>query len=83
MTVFLPRENKSIGDMLESLNGSNWQADGYLCDVDLKLPRFDTETKLDLKTIMSELGMPRAFTGDAEFPYFCDSPVYIYDDTGC
>lgn len=77
MTVFLPREDKTIGDALESLNGSNWQVGNYYCDVDVKLPRFDTETKTDLIQIMSDLGMPKAFTFDAEFPYFCNVPVFI------
>jgi len=26
---------------------------------------------------MSDLGMPKAFIPDAEFPYFCNVPVYI------
>ena len=77
MTVFLPREDKTIGDVLESLNGNNWQVGNYRCDVDVKLPRFETETKKDLNQIMSDLGMPKAFTLDAEFPYFCNVPVYI------
>ena len=77
MTIFLPREDKTIGDVLESLNGSNWQVGDYRCDVDVKLPRFETETKKDLNQIMSDLGMPKAFTRDAEFPYFCNVPVFI------
>ena len=77
MTVFLPREGKTVGDVLESLNGSNWQVGDYRCEVDVKLPRFETETKKSLEKIMSELGMPTAFTVCAEFPYFCNVPVYI------
>ena len=77
MTVFLPREDKTIGDVLESLNGNNWQVGSYHCDVDLKLPRFETETKKGLNDVMSDLGMPKAFTLDAEFPYFCNTPIYI------
>ena len=77
MTIFLPREDKTIGDVLESLNGSNWQVGNYRCDVDVKLPRFETEKKTNLNQIMSDLGMPKAFTPDAEFPYFCNVPVYI------
>ena len=77
MTVFLPRKDKTIDDVLESLNGSNWQVKNSHSDVDLKLPRFETDTKLQLVDIMSALGMPTAFTSVAEFPYFCNVPIYI------
>lgn len=77
MTVFLPREGKTVGDVLESLNGNNWQVGSHHCEVDLKMPRFETETKKSLEKIMSDLGMPTAFSDCAEFPYFCNVPVYI------
>ena len=77
MTIFLPLQDKTISDVLDGLNGSNWQFYGYRPDVDLKLPRFETETNLGLVEIMSALGMPTAFTNKAEFPYFCNTPVFI------
>ena len=77
MSIFLPREGKTIDDVLESLNGSNWKIPSYDCEVDLKLPRFETDTNLGLIEIMSALGMPTAFTEDAEFPYFCNKSVFI------
>ena len=78
MSVFLPREGKTIGDVLDALNGSNWQVKGSTYDVDLKLPRFETDTNQNLVKILSDLGMPTAFIPEvAEFPYFCDIPVYI------
>lgn len=78
MSVFLPREGKTIGDVLDALNGSNWQVKGSTYDVDLKLPRFETDTNQNLVEIMSALGMPTAFIPEiADFPYFCNIPVYI------
>ena len=77
MSVFLPREGKSVGDVLDALNGNKWQVKGGYHEVDLKLPRFETDTNQDLIDIMSALGMPTAFTEIAEFPYFCNVPVYI------
>ena len=81
MTVYLPREDKTVGDVLESLDGSNWQLSqhewAHMSKVDLKLPRFETENRIDLVRVMSDLGMPKAFTPYAEFPYFCNMPVYI------
>ena len=77
MSVFLPREGKSVGDVLDALNGSNWLAKGRSFEVDLKLPRFETDTKQNLVEIMSDLGMPTAFTSSADFPYFCNVPIFI------
>ena len=46
--------------------------------VDVKLPRFESESSIGLIDIMTELGMPRAFDPDlAEFPNFCNVPVFI------
>ena len=76
MQVFLPLEGKTLNELVASLNGKNWQTRGRNYEVDLKLPRFDTDTELDLRPIMSELGMPSAFDpGKAEFPNFCESDV--------
>ena len=78
MTVFLPREGKTIGNVVSKMNGKNWRekyANSSL--VDLKLPRLKTETSLPLVDIMSELGMPTAFTPEAEFPYFGNRDVFI------
>lgn len=77
MRIFLPRESKTISDVLDALNGSNWRGRGYMHDVDLKLPRFETNSMIELVDVMSALGMPTAFTVYAEFPSFCNVPVYI------
>jgi serpin B len=81
MTVYLPREGKTVGDVLESLDGSNWQLSqhewAHMSEVDLKLPRFETENRIDLVRVMSDLGMTEAFTPVANFPYFCNVPAYI------
>ena len=46
--------------------------------VDLKLPRFETSSEIDLSDIMSDLGMPDAFNPDkANFSRFCSIPTYI------
>ena len=80
MTIFLPREGKSIADVLAAINGKNWQFwcyDEYI--VDLKMPRIKTETNLNLVPIMKALGMPTAFTEAAEFPYFGNQAFFIND----
>ena len=79
MSIYLPREGKTINDVLKVLDGKKWQPTSYHPNVDLKLPRFETDTQMPLVEIMSALGMPSAFTKAAEFPYFCNSPVFIGD----
>ena len=77
MTVFLPSQDKSIDDVLAQLDGKNWQMNGKRSYVDLKLPRFETKTNIDLIPMMEALGMTKAFTPSAEFPYFCNANIYI------
>ena len=81
MTVFLPREGKTFSDVLSQLDGNSWSNRAYMNmrrqPVSLMLPRFTTKTSLKLVPIMSELGMPTAFSPAAEFPYFCNSPASI------
>ena len=66
ISIFLPREGKSIGDVLNLLDGNDWRIKGEGYTVDLKLPRFETTTDLKLNDIMADLGMPTIFTPNAE-----------------
>lgn len=75
MTVLLPHEDKSIEDVLNSLNSKSWtdnnrQMQEYI--VDLKLPRFETTTDMELNEIMEKLGVVKAFSEEAEFDEFCN-----------
>ena len=83
MTILLPKDGKTTYDIAQSLTSESWKrmwksgvpSEGTI--VDVKLPRFETNTDLDLVKIMSRLGMPKAFTASAEFPDFCNVPTYI------
>ena len=81
MTVMLPHEGKTTDDILNQLNGQSWNDNlhqMYTHIVDVKLPRFETNTNLNLKEIMSRLGMPTAFDpNQAQFDEFCNVPTYI------
>ena len=78
MTVYLPRQGKTIGDVLDKLDGKSWQFYTNSRNVALKLPRIETGTEVNLTPIMMALGMPTAFDPDqAEFPDFCNYPTYI------
>ena len=81
MTLLLPREGKQVSDVLNTLTSETWRRNYQhmgQANVDLKLPRFESNTNLDLVETMSSLGMPNAFDPyKAEFSNFCDVPTFI------
>ena len=79
MTILLPKEGKTISNVLATLTADTWQRFQYMGSaiVDVKLPRFESKSEINLKGIMSTLGMPTAFTQAAEFPNFCNVPTCI------
>lgn len=80
MTVLLPNADKSIDEMLKSLDADKLgklRYDMDECVVDLKLPRFSTELSLGLNDIISKLGAPTMFTGNADFHNFADGNLYV------
>ena len=80
MTILLPKEGKTINDVLITLTAETWQGYQWMGSaiVDVKLPSFETDLDVNLKPIMKALGMPRAFDDNlAEFPYFCTTQTYI------
>lgn len=71
MYVLLPHKGKSIEDMMAVLNAQTWESEKNSMrsnTVDLKLPKFETETDINLIDIMKSLGMEKAFeASQAEF----------------
>ena len=72
MTVFLPQPKHTVKDVIASLKKTNGHYSLFSCDVDLWLPRFETKYHIDLNDILSEMGMPSAFTGVADFKAMSD-----------
>jgi serpin B len=81
ITLLLPKEGKTVNDVLQTLTKDTWQRYRWMCNsaiVDVKLPRFESNSDIGLKDIMTKLGMPNAFDDQlAEFPNFCNVPTYI------
>jgi len=95
MTVLLPEEGKTTDDVINELaksstvNNPGWcetggnYFQGY--EVDLKLPRFETDSDTDklgikdgLVGLMKNMGINLAFDSYlAEIPNMCNAPVYI------
>ena len=84
MTILLPKEGKKTYDIAQGLTAESWKTMWWSgvpkggAIVDVKLPRFETKTDVDLIETMSLLGMPNAFDPQtAEFPDFCNTPTFI------
>jgi serpin B len=96
MTVVLPEEGKTTDDVIKELAESSMLNNRGWCDVggntfnayevDLKLPRFETDSDTDdldiddgLIGLMQKMGIKRAFIdGLAEIPNMCEGyPLYI------
>ena len=71
MVVLLPNEGKTTDDIIRNLSAQKlkeWQSQMRTEEVDVRMPRFTTESETHLEDILSSMGMPLAFGGDAEFP---------------
>lgn len=70
MTVILPNQNISVNDLALNFTNSYWQSiiNGMQAKhIHLFLPKFEYEYKIELKNILQQMGMKKAFSGDAEF----------------
>lgn len=43
----------------------------------VQMPRFEASARLELSDLLKRMGMPRAFTDDAQFGAMCDDPLKI------
>ena len=79
MTILLPKSQTNVLPQVPT--AGDWKELSQEMDstlVDVWLPRFETDTDIDLKPIMTKLGMPDAFDNQkADFRNFCNVPVYI------
>ena len=71
MMVLLPNEGKTVEDVIASLSEETWkgfQRSMTPCVVDVKLPRFSTESEITLNEILPGMGVPTMFSpSDADF----------------
>lgn len=80
MTVLLPNQDKSIGEMVKSLDAKTLGELGNRmddCIVDLKLPRFTTEIEQPLNEVIGKLGAPSMFMSSANFSNFADGNLFV------
>ena len=71
MNVLLPRKDKTIEDVIQSLSSQELVQQRVRemtdCKVDILMPRFTTESETDLVEVLSSMGMPLAFNPGAQF----------------
>jgi len=76
--VFLPK--KSLDDFVQNLTMENWQQwtrQFRSRKGTVELPRFKLENDYKLNDVLAALGMPMAFTRQANFHGISDEPLYI------
>lgn len=79
MRLILPQPEISIDQVLQALSesdGNLWK-NVVLADINLKMPRFTLENKMDLTPTLQALGMKKAFSGGADFSSMSDVATYI------
>lgn len=79
MRLILPQPEICIDQVLQALSESdeNLWKNTILADINLKMPRFALENKLDLVSTLQALGMKKAFTNGADFSSMSDIATYI------
>lgn len=79
MRLILPQPEISIDQVLQALSESdeNLWKNTILADINLKMPRFALENKLDLVSTLQALGMEKVFTNEADFSSMSDVATYI------
>ena len=64
MNVLLPRKGKTIDDVIQSLSAQKLEQlrnEMHTSNVDILMPRFNTESETYLEQVLSTMGMPLAF----------------------
>lgn len=81
MYVLLPGKSLSLGDLVLRTDAESWRKDVAKLrehSVSLQLPRMDVSTRYDFNDMLASLGMPTAFTPQADFSGMTtDAPLQI------
>ena len=81
MTILLPKEGKSVDDVMGQLNAealAELPSKMENCLVDLKMPRFTTSTTTPLNQLIAQLGANRMFSeATADFSRLADGFFFV------
>ncbi len=80
MTVLLPKNNRSTPDVLNNMDGENWNtiiSEMKQEVVEVHLPRFTNKNKFLLNQPLQNMGMAKAFGPGADFTNIADDDLMI------
>ena len=80
MKVILPQSGKTLSEVTAALKTTDWNeflSEMVRCDVDLWLPKFETKYSKKLNDILSDMGMPSAFSATADFKAMSDDALCL------
>lgn len=80
MTVILPKEGKTTGEVINQLTTERWNdvvAGMHSQEVQVYLPKFKTKGKYELKEPLKRMGMLKAFSDEADFTKIADARLLI------
>lgn len=80
MLLLLPKEGNSIGDLVDDLQSTSyaeWMNSLYPANVNLSLPRFKMKYRSVLNNHLIDMGMPKAFSENADFTGIADANLFI------
>ena len=81
MVAMLPKEGYKVADVITYMKGADWKAfrEGMRnVKVNVWFPRFETKYHIQLNDILSDMGMPRAFTPQADFSSLSPEALFLY-----
>jgi serpin B len=80
MVILLPREGYSMDDLIEGLDAETLQSYFASADtlmLDLRLPKFNIASKLELEPVLTALGMGVAFGEKANFSNLFENKAHV------
>ena len=85
MLVVLPKLNhklamQQLAKRLSATKIKQWSAGLVRQEVDLQLPKFTLDARYQMKTLLADMGMPKAFNNGAEFNLYADGPPIKLDE---
>ena len=81
MDVILPNENLTVDSMIKQMDMEQYKSSAKILKkydiIDVRFPKFRLKSEIDLKYLLSEMGLTDIFSNKADFSLISDSSLYI------
>lgn len=82
LTILLPDEGNDLADCLANLDEEKWQnldadLERVTAELDVKMPKFKTDSNNILNNTIKALGIQQAFSGNSDFSRLSEQPIVI------